>query len=140
MLFEPTKSKRNVVLALQIVRTASRKSAPSIADSPRISRIAALFCDHERITERLFDDRDEAVLLLRFWQAIRPSDRIFCADVVKRLALVRKRSWRLGVLPSIEIDIRQVYKPELYDTQKMWSENSTAVDRKIGAEYNQHPS
>jgi hypothetical protein len=120
MIFTPTESKRNVVLALQVVRTKATRSKFQSTETPRIARIRAFFADHECITEDFYNDNDEATLLRRFWKAIHASDRIFAADVQRCLSLIRRRSWDLDVIPSPEIDLRRVYCPELWDTQRMW--------------------
>src|SRR5882762_8247398 len=111
MIFTPTESKRNVVLALQFVRTKATQPKFRSTEAPRIARIRAFFADHECITEGLYNDNDEATLLRRFWQAIHASDRIFAADVERCLSLIRQRSWELDVIPSPEIDLRRVYCP-----------------------------
>jgi hypothetical protein len=126
MIFTPTKSKRNVVLAVQFARTVSVQSQFSSNQVRRIARIRAFFADHESITEGLFNDMDEATLLRRFWQAINASDRIFAADVEKAVSLLRQRSWDLDVIPSPEIDLRRVYCHELWDTQRMWKRRETS--------------
>lgn len=108
MIFVPTAKKRNVVIAVQIDQ-----------DHHRITRIAALICDHERITQALFDDSDESRLLLGFWSAINAGDRIFSAEVVKVFETVRLRSWHLGLLPSLDLDLRHVYGLDLHDTADM---------------------
>jgi hypothetical protein len=130
MIFTPTKSKRNVVLAVQFARTVATQPQFQSSQGPRIVRIYALFADHESITEGLFNDKDEATLLRRFWQAIRAGDRIFAADVGKALSLIRQRSWDLDLIPSPEIDLRQVYGPELWDTQKMWTRGDICCSEK----------
>lgn len=116
MIFEPTETKRNVLIAVIVDH-----------DNQRITKIAALFCAQNAITEGLFDDGDEAALLLRFWQSIRCSDRIFSSQVLQQLQFVRERSWTLGLLHSNEIDLRQVYLPSLHDTQEMGAQKSPAV-------------
>ena len=126
MIFKPTKSKRNVVLALQFVGTKATQSRFLSSQAPRITRICALFADHESITEGLYNDEDEATLLRQFWQAINASDRIFAADVEKSLSLLRQRSWDLDVIPYSEIDLRRVYCHELWDTQRMWKHRETS--------------
>jgi hypothetical protein len=121
MMFKPTRSKRNVVLAPRFVRIGAAQLESQRTEVLKIDRISAFFVDHESITEGLYTDKDEATLLRQFWQAIRPSDRIFAADVEKTLSLIRRRSWDLNLIPSLEIDLCKVYCPELHDTQRMWS-------------------
>jgi len=117
MIFTPTKSKRNVVLAAQFVGARATQPQLQSSQSTQIARICALFADHESITEGLFNHKNEATLLRRFWQAINAGDRIFAADVEKALSLIRQRSWDLDVIPSPEIDLRKVYCQELWDTE-----------------------
>lgn len=118
MIFTPTAFKRNVVLAVKIEEFTNPSHR---VGSNRITRICALFCDHVRMTEGLFDDDDEAALLLTFWRAVRSSDRFFSADVEKVLAIIRLRTWQLGLLPSAEIELRRVYGPDLHDTSEIFS-------------------
>jgi len=104
-MFKPTRSKRNVVLAPRFVRIGAAQLESPRTEVLKIARISAFFVDHESITEGLYTDKDEATLLRQFWQAIRPSDRIFAADVEKTLSLIRRRSWDLNLIPSLEIDL-----------------------------------
>jgi hypothetical protein len=120
MKINATKAKRNVVLALQIDKASCSKSATR-PEYPRILRISALFCDLDRITEVLYSGKDEFALLHRFWSELRRTDRIFSANVLEDIALMRARSWKLDVLPSLNIDLRCVYGIEMWDTEKMWT-------------------
>lgn len=131
MIFTPTKSKRNVVLAVQVARTVATQPQFQSSQSFQIVRICALFADHESITEGLFNDKDEATLLRRFWRAIRVSDRIFAADVEKAMSVIRHRSWALDLIPSTDVDLRTVYFAELWDTQRMWSRGEIYRSEKI---------
>ncbi len=54
----------------------------------RISSVCALFCDRDRITERLYTSQDESELLNSLWWDIRASDRVFAANVMATMALV----------------------------------------------------
>jgi hypothetical protein len=121
MIFKPTSSKRNVVLAPRFVGIGTAQLKFQSTEIPKVARISAFFVDHESITEGVYNDKDEATLLRQFWQAIRASDRIFAADVEKTMSLIRRRTWHLDLIPSPEIDLRTVYFAELWDTQRMWS-------------------
>jgi hypothetical protein len=131
MIFKPTRSRCNVVLTLQFVGARATQLQFQSSQSPQLARICALFADHESITEGLFNDKDEATLLRRFWQAINAGDRIFATDVEKALSLIRQRSWDLDVIPSPEIDLRKVYCHELWDTQRMWARGEIGRSAKI---------
>ena len=119
MKFLPSSDKRNVVLAIQTV-SQDCKTPLEGQKVLRITSICALFCDRDRITERLYTSQDESELLNSLWWDIRASDRVFAANVMATMALVWEQSWQLGVLPSVQIDLRHVYGPELWDTQRMW--------------------
>lgn len=121
MIFQPTKSRRNVVLALRFAQSKAARAGVRASNACRVVSICGLFADHESITEGIYRDFDEATLLHRFWLAIRPTDRIFAADANRVLSLLRERSWVLNLIPSPEIDLRRIYGPELLDTQRMWS-------------------
>ncbi len=129
MIFVPTRDKRNVLIAIKATASTAGRTEHRSSGTARIAHICALFCDHEGVEEGVYKDSNEALLLLKFWMAIRSTDRIFTADVVKGMALVRARTWALHVLPSAEIDLRQVYNPELHDSATMWAKklNSTTL-------------
>ena len=131
MIFKPTRSRRNVVLVVHINKRATQNTARRHIETRRIVRISALFADHERITEGVFGDSDEATLLNNFWKAMRAGDSIFGADIASRLELVRRRSWILRVIPSAEIHLRQIYCHELLDTQRMWSCHKFSVPKDL---------
>lgn len=132
MIFKPTRSRRNVLLAVQTTKVAANQTGRRSREIRSVTRISALFADHERITEGLFKNADEAILLCRFWTAIRPNDRIFGADIVNGLELVRRRSWDLRVIPSEEIHLRQIYCHELWDTQRMWTRGEISRAEQLG--------
>jgi hypothetical protein len=120
MIFKPTRSRRNVLLAVQTTKVAANQTGRRSREMRSVTRISALFAEHERITEGVFMDEDEAKLLGRFWRAIRPNDRIIGSDIANGLKLIRRRSWDLKVIPSAEIHLRQVYCHEILDTQQLW--------------------
>ncbi|CAN5691176.1 hypothetical protein BH10ACI4_BH10ACI4_34630 [soil metagenome] len=122
MIFRPTRSKRNVVLVIKSDFT-SPSSSPDGDEAKRISRICALFASPESITEGVFDHHNEATLLQLFWNSIAAEDRIYGTNIDEAFALVRRRSWKLNVIPSREITLQQVYRHEFYDTQRLWMAN-----------------
>jgi hypothetical protein len=120
MNFKPTEHQRSVLLSLQFVNYGAAQSGSRPSETPRIASISALFADHDDITVELFDDRDEAALLHRFWRSLRANDQVYAADVAEGLSLLRHRSWLLDVIPAPEIDLRCVYAIQLWDTARMW--------------------
>ncbi len=99
----PIQLKPSVVIAVLVEPSTNEASLQS--GLQQITRICVLFCDHERITEGVYNNTDESELLLNFWLAIRGSDRIFSADVVEVVAMIRMRGWNLGIPPSAEVDL-----------------------------------
>jgi hypothetical protein len=87
----------------------------------RVISISALFASIDDITVEIFTGGDEADLLRRFWQSIRPNDRIYAANVATGLSMLRRRSWALHVLPASDLDLRCIYGVEMWDTGRMWA-------------------
>jgi transposase InsO family protein len=125
MNFKPTEDQRSVLLALQFVKCGATQPASRSSETPRIASISALFADHEGTTLDIYEHRDEATLLRRFWLSLRANDRIFSADVTEGLSLLRQRSWLLNVIPAPQIDLCCVYGVELWDTRLMWTDGYT---------------
>ena len=96
-----------------------------------IACICILIDDGARITETSFSARDEISLLRDFWKAIQPNDLFIGHDIDNCLAFLRKRSWELDIIPSREIDLRNVYRHDTLDTASLWASDTAHLRQTI---------
>jgi hypothetical protein len=68
-----------------------------------------------RFTEDSFSNAAEIDLLRGFWQVVRSHDVFVGYGIAKDLAFLRQRSWEVGLIPSLEIDLHTVYQHETLD-------------------------
>jgi hypothetical protein len=120
MMVTTTKLQRSVLLGLKFMKDAHAQPGIQLVEGIRVGRISALFSDVDGVTVSRFDESDERSLLRRFWRSIRPNDRIFARNAVDDFARLRRRSWLLGLIPSLAIDLRSVYCVQLWDPARMW--------------------
>ena len=67
------------------------------------------------ITEDSFSNASETDLLRGFWHVVRSHDVFVGYGIAKDLAFLRQRSWEVGLIPSLEIDLNTVYQHETLD-------------------------
>jgi len=121
MTFKPTETQRSVLLAIKFTNCGDAQENSHSIETMRVTAISTLFADCDTTTVEIFSDQNEAALLRRFWLSLRTGDRVFAADIEVGLTIIRLRSWALGVLPSLEINLSCVYGLQLVDTGEMWA-------------------
>jgi len=57
----------------------------------------------------------EKDLLRQFWQLVHPRDVFYGRNVADRLAFLRQRTWKVGLIPSSEVDLRAIYQHNIRD-------------------------
>jgi hypothetical protein len=116
MTINRTESKRTVVLEIQTID--ANQPEPNCAGSAGtgiIIAIGVIVDDGMEITEDSFSNDSEIELLRRFWHVVRSHDVFVGYGIAKDLAFLRQRSWEVGLIPSLEIDLHTVYQHETLD-------------------------
>jgi hypothetical protein len=116
MTINPPESKRTVVLEIQTVHGDQPQPDHSkSASAGIIIAIGVIVDDGTRVTENSFCNAAEIDLLREFWLAVQPHDVFVGHGITNQLAFLRRRSWELGLIPSQEIDLNNVYQHETLD-------------------------
>jgi hypothetical protein len=80
-----------------------------------IIAIEVIVDDAMEVTEDSFSNASEIDLLRGFWHVVRSHDVFVGYGIAKDLAFLRQRSWEVGLIPSLEIDLNTVYQHETLD-------------------------
>jgi hypothetical protein len=116
MTINPTESKRTVVLEIQTIDANQPKpNCAGSASTGIIIAIGVIVDDGMEITEDSFSNASEIDLLRGFWHVVRSHDVFVGYGIAKDLAFLRQRSWEVGLIPSLEIDLNTVYQHETLD-------------------------
>jgi hypothetical protein len=116
MTINSTQSKRTVGLNIQTID--ANQPEPNCAKSAGtgiIIAIEVIVDDGMEVTEDRFSDASEIDLLRGFWHLVRSHDVFVGYGIAKDLAFLRQRSWEVGLIPSLEIDLHTVYQHETLD-------------------------
>jgi hypothetical protein len=116
MTLNLTESKRTVVLEIQTIdANQPERNCAGSAGTGIIIAIGVIVDDGMEITEDSFSNASEIDLLRGFWHVVRSHDVFVGYGIAKDLAFLRQRSWEVGLIPSLEIDLNTVYQHETLD-------------------------
>jgi hypothetical protein len=126
MNVNPTKSRRTVVLNIETAH--NNQTEPNLEASADDEVITGIHIveDGAQVTETSFAGAAEINLLGEFWGATQTDDVFFGYEVVDRLALLRRRTWVLDLVPSRDLDLRTVYGHDTVDTAAVRSSTGGA--------------
>ena len=117
MNLNPTESRRTVMLDIQTLYTEQpHPGRTRAAGTESIVCICIVIDDGIQVTEATLHNATEKDLLREFWQAVHPHDVFFGRNIASRLAFVRQRGWKVGLIPSSEVSLRAVYLHNTVDT------------------------
>lgn len=117
MTTNPTKARRTVMLEVQTIGTKpSHPESAACIDSLTVAEIYMLADNGIEVKETSFSGMAEANLLREFWESVQLNDLFFGYGIDDRLALLRRRTWALNLVPSRDLDLRTVYGHESIDT------------------------
>jgi hypothetical protein len=135
MKLSPTESRRTVALDIQTTETDQPQP-----DRTKSAAAEAITCicividdDCTRVTATMLQNADEKDLLRQFWQLVQPHDTFYGRNIANRLDFLRRASWRLGLIPSLGVDLRAVYQHRTVDMGGQQSSNGDAEYRSAGA-------
>lgn len=123
MNLRPRPDRVNVFLDIETTTLDNKIEKGSLsALTGRLACVCTLRDDGSTLTEQTFIGQDEAQLLHRFWQSLKPSDTLHGHNALNfDLTFIRQRSWILGVRPSRRIDLRRFYSQDVVDTMQLFS-------------------
>jgi hypothetical protein len=116
MTSNSTSPKRTVVPSIQTIdNDQPQPNRSRSASAGTIIAIQVTVDDGTQVTEYNISKRSEMDLLREFWNVVRPQDVFVGYGIAKDLAVLRQRSWEVGLIPSFEIDLRIVYQHKTLD-------------------------
>jgi DNA polymerase elongation subunit (family B) len=120
---QPTPFRRLAVVDIETVSLDPTELKGALdAMAGQIVCIGLLFDDGERITEESLTGTDEALILRRFWELVKPTDVLVGHNILDfDLPFIRQRCWIRGIVPSRSIDCRRYYTTEVLDTLQLWT-------------------
>ena len=130
----PTESRRTVMLDIQTSNTDQPqpdRTRPTGTEA--ITCISIVIDDGTWVNEATLQNAAEKDLLRQFWQLVQPHDVFFGRNIASRLALLRRASWRLDLIPSSGVDLRAVYQYSTVETGGQQSSSGNARYRSAGA-------
>jgi hypothetical protein len=134
MIINPTSARRIVVIDVQTAVPHRAQSNPAVpAGTEVVTCIQMIVDDGIQATETIFSGAPERDLLRGFWGAVRAGDVFYGYLVVDRLALLRRRTWAWGLIPSRELDLPRVYQHRTVDTAGLRPNATDARYRSAGA-------
>jgi hypothetical protein len=116
MILDPILPKRTLVLCVQTIDAElPQPDRAASGGAGTIVAIEVIIDDGMEVTEDCFSNPSEIDLLQEFWNVVRPNDVFVGYGIAKDLAVLRQRSWVVGLIPSLEIDLRTVYQHQTLD-------------------------
>ena len=116
MIIKSIAAKPTVVLNIQSVGIDQSQPRHSRSASSRIIISIGVTIDYDtQVTECTFSNAAEIDMLRGFWHVVQPHDVFVGHGIAKDLAVLRQRSWEVGLIPSREIDLRTVYQHQMLD-------------------------
>ena len=114
MNINPTARQRAVFIDIQTDETDQAQSNQALP-APAANRTYVITCigivvdDGTQVTEITLENAAEIDLLRQFWQVLQPRDIFIGHNIADRLALLRRLSWKTGLIPSSEVHLRNIY-------------------------------
>jgi hypothetical protein len=116
MIIKSITPKRTVELSIQTIGIdQSQVNRGRSGGTGIIVSIGVIVDDGMDVTEDSLSDASEIDLLRGFWHVVRPHDVFVGYGIAKDLAVLRQRTWKVGLIPSREIDLRTVYQHQMLD-------------------------
>jgi hypothetical protein len=127
LTLSPMESRRTVVLDIQTTHPDQpQPDRTKAAGTETVTCIWIVIDDGTRITETTFSGGTEINLLREFWGAVQADDVFYGYQAVDCVALLRRRAWAWGLLPSREITLSAMYRHQTVDTAGLRSSTGGA--------------
>ena len=134
MKINPTSTRRIIVIDIQTRTTdQATPNLKAAVATEVITGIQMIADDGIQIREASLSDAAEIDLLRDFWEAVQPNDLFYGYRIDDLLALLRRRTWELDLVPSRDLDLRTVYGHDTVDTAILRSSTGTAGYRSAQA-------